>query len=381
MHEIVASACRLGLEGIVAKRRDSHYVSRRSSDWIKLKCGRRQEFVIGGYTDPKGSRTGFGSLLLGVHDASGALQYAGNVGTGFDERSLRDVAARLAAIPAAQRPFAERTGIDAQAHWVEPVLVAEVSFGEWTRTGRIRHSSFHGLRSDKQASEIVREQPAHPGDAAEDAAVKKTGGKSPKTAGAKSPAAKTAAAKTSKTAGKTASVKTAAAKAARAEKSIAKAAVGAPVAPTSTLPAGFRVSNPERVIDPQSGTMKIDLVRYYALVAPLMMPHLKGRPVSLVRAPAGIAGELFFQKHAEAVKLPGVRQLDPALFPGHPPLLEIATPRGCWRSRNGTSSNCIPSMPGPRRSRRRTAWSSTSTPARACAGKRCRKRPSWCSCC
>ena len=283
--EVVASACRLGLEGVIAKRRDSAYLTRRSPDWIKLKCGLRQEFVIGGYTDPKGSRTGIGSLLLGVHDKSGQLSYSGNVGTGFSEQALRELRRQLDAVAADKSPFAAGAEISGGAHWVKPRLVCEVAFGEWTRDDRIRHSVFHGLRDDKKAEAIVREKPRH---------VPAAGAK-----GAN--AARTAA--TSKGAGPQSAAET-------------------------RLPATLRVSNPDRVIDSQSGITKIQLVRYYALVAPLMMPHLKGRPVSLVRAPSGIGGELFFQKHAERYQMPGIEQLDPAFFPGHPPMLEVAKPEG-----------------------------------------------------
>ncbi|GAC1605094.1 MAG: DNA ligase D [Ramlibacter sp.] len=284
--EIVASACRLGLEGVVAKRRNSAYVDRRSADWIKLKCGQRQEFVIGGYTDPKGSRTGIGSLLLGVHDKDGKLRYAGNVGTGFNELSLRDLRKRLDAIASDHPPFAADPGLPRAAHWVQPQLVAEVAFGEWTRTGRVRHSVFHGLRSDKPAAAIVREESRH--DAKPDAPAKRP------------------------------------AKVAAAVRTQAPAPASAKIA----LPASLRVSHPDRVIDEHSGITKIELVRYYALVAPFMMEHLKGRPVSLVRAPAGVGGELFFQTHAERYNMPGVAQLDPALSPDHKPMLEIARPEG-----------------------------------------------------
>ena len=286
--DIVASACRLGLEGVVAKRRDSAYVTRRSSDWIKLKCGQRQEFVIGGYTDPKGSRTGIGSLLLGVHDKDGKLIYAGNVGTGFNERVLRDIRERLDALTADKPAFAPAPELPRNAHWVKPQLVAEVAFGEWTRTGRIRHSVFHGLREDKQPSSIVREQSMH--DAPPDKPAKAT-------------------------------------KAADSVKAV-KAAKPAASAASTALPSSLRVSHPDRVVDAQSGLTKIELVRYYALVAPLMMEHLEGRPVSLVRAPAGVGGELFFQKHAERYNMPGVEQLDPAFSPDHKPMLEIASPEG-----------------------------------------------------
>ncbi len=116
--DIIASACRLGLEGVIGKRKTSAYVSRRSSDWIKLKCSQRQEFIIGGYTDPKGSRTGIGSLLLGYYDEDKNLQYAGNVGTGFTDKSLSDLKARLDAVGSSYCPFAKAGGIDKKAHWV-----------------------------------------------------------------------------------------------------------------------------------------------------------------------------------------------------------------------------------------------------------------------
>ncbi len=159
--EVLSSACRLGLEGVIAKRRDSAYVPRRSSDWIKLKCGQRQEFVIGGYTDPKGSRTGIGSLLLGVHGEDGSLRYAGNVGTGFNEQALRELRDKLDALHADASPFAADAEIPKKAHWVRPELICEVSFGEWTRSGRVRHSVFQGLRSDKPPVAITRETPRH----------------------------------------------------------------------------------------------------------------------------------------------------------------------------------------------------------------------------
>jgi bifunctional non-homologous end joining protein LigD len=287
--EMLDSACRLGLEGVIAKRRGSAYVCRRSSDWIKLKCKLRQEFVIGGFTDPKGSRTGVGSLLLGVHDEDGKLRYAGNVGTGFNEQTLADLRQRLDALAQERSPFAAGTGIPRGAHWVRPELVCEVSFGEWTRDGKIRHSVFHGLRSDKPADAIGEEPVLHapPPDR---------------------PAAKPR-------------------KAARKATRATKAAPAQELAAT-TLPSTLRISNPERVIDAASGIRKIDLVRYYALVTPLMMPHLKDRPIAMVRAPDGIEGQLFFQKHLDRYRMAGVEPLDPAIFPGHPPMVYIAQPEG-----------------------------------------------------
>ncbi len=151
-------ACRRGWEGLVAKRADSAYVSGRSRDWLKLKCNNRQEMVVGGFTDPRGSRVGFGALLLGHHDG-GRLVYAGRVGTGYDTVTLRELRTRLDALEQPQSPFAEGLGRQAGVHWVRPELVAEVEFTEWTGAGRLRHPRFVGLRDDKPAAEVVRERP------------------------------------------------------------------------------------------------------------------------------------------------------------------------------------------------------------------------------
>jgi bifunctional non-homologous end joining protein LigD len=270
--DLVAAACKMGLEGVIGKRRDSRYVQRRSSDWIKLKCGQRQEFVIGGYTDPQGSRTGIGALLLGTYDKDGVLQYVGNVGSGFDEASLRDLNARFDKLGTDKSPFPPKAVAGRKHHWVKPKLVAEVSFADWTSSGSVRQAVFHGLRDDKPAKAITRETPAY----VEEVVNTRT----------------------------------------------------EPAAPEGKLPATLKITNAERVIDKASCTTKLDLVRYYALVGSLMLEHLKGRPLTLVRAPAGIDGELFFQKHADVGKLPGVKQMDQALDPDRPTMLEIDSVTG-----------------------------------------------------
>jgi len=151
-------ACRKGWEGLVAKRAASAYTERRSRDWLKFKCGHGQEFVIGGWTDPRGARTGFGALLLGYWEG-GKLRYAGRVGTGFDEAELQAIARRLENLATPQGPFADPRSIGVKRpHWVEPVLVAQVGFSEWTRHGRLRHPRFLGLRDDKAAGEVARER-------------------------------------------------------------------------------------------------------------------------------------------------------------------------------------------------------------------------------
>ena len=260
---LLASAREVGLEGLIGKRAESTYRSARSPDWVKLKTGQRQEFVVGGYTDPKGARSGLGALMLGVHDAAGALRYAGNVGSGFDERTLAALKRRLSTIATAESPFADapaKVGArgDSKPRWVEPALLAEVSFAQWTASGRIRHAVFHGLRDDKPAKQIVKEQPMRS-------------------------------------------------------------------ARSSPQP---QVTHADRVIDAASGVTKGELVEFYARVAPLMLPHLKARPVALVRAPAGVTGAQFFQKHADANALAGIALLDKALDPGHEALLVVGSAKG-----------------------------------------------------
>jgi bifunctional non-homologous end joining protein LigD len=152
-------ACRLGLEGIISKRRDLPYRAGRSYDWVKTKCVLRQEFVIGGFTDPEGARVGIGALLIGHYDEGRRLLFSGKVGTGFTHKSSLELRRRLESIAQRECPFAEapRGRLGRTAHWVKPKLVAEVVFTEWTSDGKIRHPSFQGLRADKRAIEVVRE--------------------------------------------------------------------------------------------------------------------------------------------------------------------------------------------------------------------------------
>lgn len=157
---VFAEACRLGLEGIISKRRDGPYAGGRGRDWQKTKCVREQELVVGGFTDPEGSRSGIGALLLGVHDAARGLVYAGKVGTGFSARVAVDLRRRLDALEQRECPFATRPPGSKRAHWVRPELVGEVEFTEWTPDGRLRHPSWKGLREDKKAPEVVRERPS-----------------------------------------------------------------------------------------------------------------------------------------------------------------------------------------------------------------------------
>jgi len=275
--QLLDGACRMSMEGIIGKRADAPYESRRSDSWIKLKCRRRQEFVIAGYTEPQGSRQFFGALLLGVYD-QGKLRYAGRVGTGFDRDVLHDTYKKLHALEQKSNPF-EHMPSDvrkAGTHWVKPQLVAEISFAEWTGEGMLRQAVFHGLRMDKPASEIRREE----------AASTAVNGKARKQV-VPIPAR--------------------------------RAAASAKLHGVQ----GVKITHPDRIIDPASAQTKLDLVRFYERVADRLLPWLHNRPVYLLRCPDGVTGEHFFQKHLTRTSIPGMRMLDPALDPGHEPLMVI----------------------------------------------------------
>ena len=263
--QMLEAARAMQLEGIILKRPDAPYVSQRTETWLKLKVSLRQEFVVCGFTDRGGAPGEVGSLLLGTWEG-GALVYSGNVGTGWNARTAADLHARLVELEvkeptlavASIQPGRWSRRTAGAERWVRPEIVAEVAFREWTPDGHVRHAVFAGLRFDKPAREVRRE-----------------------TAGA---------------------------------------VVGAKEKAKAT--SSIKVTNPDRVIDPSTGITKLALVRYYESVAERLLPHLKDRPVSLVRAPEGITGELFFQKHPET-KMPGLRELDPQLWPGHSALLGI----------------------------------------------------------
>ncbi|TFW01932.1 DNA ligase D [Oxalobacteraceae bacterium OM1] len=290
--QLLDSACKMQMEGIIGKMNDSPYIGKRSASWIKLKCRRRQEFVIVGYTEPQGTRMFFGALLLGVYDDKGVLHYAGKVGTGFDRDVLRSTYERLHAREINQRPVDRMPpGVRrADTHWVKPELVAEVSFAEWTEDGMLRQAVFHGLRADKKARDVRREEAVH---------ARPVGGDGR------------------------------AAAAEKAEKAETKDAPRAPAAKRGgkgdAMVEGVKITHPDRVIDPSTGFTKLDLAHYYAQVAQHMLPTLHDRPVYLLRCPEGIPGEHFFQKHAEHMVIPGVELLDPALDPDHKPYMAINT--------------------------------------------------------
>ena len=256
-----AQACQIGLEGLIGKRLGSRYVGRRSSDWIKLKCRQRQEFVIGGYTPPGGSRSNFGALLLGVYDAPGQLRYAGRIGTGFDANTLRSLHERMQALESKASPF---VSIPPEhrvrgTHWLEPELVAEVTFAEWTEDGHVRQGAFVGLREDKPASDIGREVPTPQPHKSE-------------------PKRKTATRQTPRKQGQ------------------------------GELVAGIAITHPERIVYPEAEISKLDVAAFYVDMAERLLPYIKDRPLSLVRCPGGAQASkaCFFQKHVLEDEFPGI---------------------------------------------------------------------------
>ncbi|MFP5220800.1 MAG: DNA ligase D [Acidobacteriota bacterium] len=241
-------ACQAALEGIVSKRVQCRYEQRRTSSWVKVKCLLRQEFVVSGYTNPSGSRTGFGALLLGYYDGSGSLNYCGRVGTGFDESALNSMMGRLKPLEQAEPAFI-RPPSGAQAHgvhWVRPELVAEVAFTGWTEDGVLRHPSFKGLRSDKDARDVRREESGPTPEGEIDLISGQNKGNT----------------------------------------TMERDAV-----------AGVRLSHPDRVLYPGQGLTKQALAEYYESVAEWILPHVTMRPLMILRCPQGQQEECFYQKH------------------------------------------------------------------------------------
>jgi bifunctional non-homologous end joining protein LigD len=253
-----AQACKHRLEGTIAKRAASPYRSTRTKDWLKIKCVSREDFVIGGFTAPKGARKGVGALLIGTWDG-GRLRYAGKVGTGFTETTIRQLVARLGPLVSDECPFSPTPPGAKLATWVRPELVAAVQFGERTSDGILRHPSFKGLREDTTV-EATAEAPPRP-------EIKRVQGR----------------------------------------KGGAEALVGA-----------VRITNPDRVLWKDTGVTKAELAAYYAAFADQVLPHVANRPLSLFRCPAGIDPAApvrgpkgcFFQKHASAGMPDGLHTVD-----------------------------------------------------------------------
>ncbi len=266
--EFYRQACGAGLEGVVSKLADSKYVSGRTKSWLKTKCQKRAELVIGGYSRSSVRERPFSSLLLGTFEDD-ELIYAGKVGTGFSSSDLATLAKRFKPLEQKQSPFVEVPAIERKdAVWLNPKLVCEVEYTEWTRDGRLRHPSFQGLREDKLAVDVRREVP---GDE---------------------------------------------------EADLAPAKNAAPKAKGDPVFAGITLSSPHKVLYPDVGVTKLDLANYYAMISPYIMSYVADRPISLVRCPEGIDGERFFQRHAmkgmsKAIKqipIPGGESKKPYLY-------------------------------------------------------------------
>lgn len=243
-------ACSTGLEGIISKRKQSPYRTGRVRDWLKIKCHASQEFVLGGFTEPSGARIGFGALLLGVHNDRGELIYTGKVGTGFNSRLLAELRARLEKIEQPKAPFVNPPRLPRRegVHWIDPRYAAEIEFTGWTRDGMLRHPSFKGLREDKPARKIIREQPQTP--------------------------------------------------------TVNSASCGEP----SPTVAGVTLSNPERVLYAEQGITKLELARYYEEISDWILPYVAMRPLTMVRCPEGYQ-KCFYQKHIEENLPPSFKRI------------------------------------------------------------------------
>jgi bifunctional non-homologous end joining protein LigD len=281
-------ACALGLEGVVSKLADSGYQTKRTRSWIKLKCLQRQELVVGGFTRPEGSREHFGALLVGVHDERGELRYAGKVGTGFTAASLAELMRRLRPLTIDTPPFADPPrGAEARrATWVRPECVVEVAFTEWTGDGKLRHPSFQGMRDDKDPRTIRRERAVPTAAAAADAGP---------AAGNAPVAATRRPARTAATAAAARAPRARSKRPTQGTKPGAKTKARAPA--SGDVVAGVRITNPQRVLYPKVGVSKLDVARYYEAVAEHVLPHVVGRPLTIVRCPQGLQAMCFYQKH------------------------------------------------------------------------------------
>jgi bifunctional non-homologous end joining protein LigD len=263
--EMFGAVCKQGGEGIISKKASAAYSGTRTRNWLKIKCIQRQEFVIVGWSESD-KRRGFRSLLLAAREGR-KLSYVGKVGTGFNAKLIEDLMERMEPLAvdqaAVEVPRPDRKG----AHWIQPKLVAEINFAEFTDEGILRHPSFVGLREDKPAKDVVREVPKHTKD------VTKPG------------------------------------KAARGSAKAGKRA--------SAEDFGIAISSPDRVIFPELGLTKKDLADYYATIEPLIMVDCAGRPMTLIRFPSGRTGESFFQKHDKGTFGPAVKQIPIEEKDGH----------------------------------------------------------------
>lgn len=303
---LYAQALARGWEGLIAKRAASKYRSgKRSTDWRKLKIIQEQEFVVAGWTEPRSSRTHFGALLLGVYEDN-RLVYAGHTGTGFDERTLTQLMARMAPLEMRECPFAVKPKSNERPHWVRPELVAQIKFTEWTADHHLRHPVFVGLRDDKRARDVVREPTTrHHASVQRRLGGTRGAGHSRGTLPGGGRAA-------SRVGGPDTTMLVAALQA--LEEARKDGVV--PLPDDDTL----SVTNLHKVFWPQLALTKGDLFRYYAQVAPFILPVLADRPLVMKRYPNGIEGKPFYQHRAQDAPS-GVRVEDIEAAGGRPHLV------------------------------------------------------------
>lgn len=252
--DIFSKACGLGAEGIVSKLATAPYSSTRGNSWLKVKCYQEQEFVIGGFTDPSNGTHGIGALIIGYYD-KGKLRYAGRSGTGFTQKLQQTIRKQLDKLTQSTTPFSDLpNGVSRGVHWVKPELVGQISFSNWTRDNLIRQAAFKGLREDKPAKEVVREQAESPQSVTHSAAHRSH------------------------------------------TMATSKRTQGLPKSATAGKP-DLPITHPEKILDPESGMTKLMLATYLLAVADNMLPHVADRPLSVVRCPEGAGKPCFFQKH------------------------------------------------------------------------------------
>jgi bifunctional non-homologous end joining protein LigD len=233
--DVFKMACKMSLEGIISKNVNSPYLQKRTKNWLKIKCSQRQEFIIGGYSPPKGNRRFFGSLFLGYHDKKGALIYCGNVGTGFTQDSLEVIYQKLRKNICKENPFTTRPPGVTSAIWVKPILICEVEFSEWTRDGSLRHPSFKGLRTDKKSKDIIQDK----------------------------------------------------------KKSIKNIILDRKI---SAVSAEIGITNPDKILYPEDKITKLDILTFYEKIQDWILPYIINRPLTLVRCPDNY-NTCFYQKH------------------------------------------------------------------------------------
>jgi bifunctional non-homologous end joining protein LigD len=317
---MLEQARRHGWEGIMAKRADARYrPGERTRDWLKLKIERRQEFVVGGWTEPRNSREHFGALLLGYYNDDGVLVYAGHTGTGFTRASLLEMSRKLSRIERSSSPFVPTPRTNERAHWVRPTIVVEIKFNEWTTDGKLRQPVFLGVRDDKSAREVVHEP---------ESLAKSTSAKSAST---ESTSAKSTSAKSGRTAGRvrkraTRNVAASVKRSRRAKKdglrvhddlavrsganrrsSSRRSSAAEDQARSISTLARSTSRTSARCFFPATKQTKGDLMRFYARMSPYLLPAMADRPLVMKRFPNGITGKAFYQQKAPENPPVGVR--------------------------------------------------------------------------